>query len=209
MLLSGVDFSGLFGLGDAISASQAADIVWDNMPSAVNRFTLPTFANMSVDEFKSSVAQALSGQYQLVQASSPPSNTVSDSVITNISPNNAGYIKSALDSMRSQGYYVVSVNAAPAAASSPTAVASPTGGGSSTWQPARAQYQAAIQAAQAVTSGGTPTGSAAPNIQRSNAPRRVIRPHVQTPAEKQRLLWIIGGFAAIFAVALGLIAARD
>lgn len=52
--------------------------------------------------------------------------------------------------------------------------------------------------------------STAPNIQRGPLPvRRITRAHVQTPAERKRLLLIIGGFAAIFAVALGLVAARD
>ncbi len=39
--------------------------------------------------------------------------------------------------------------------------------------------------------------------------RRVVRPHVQTAMEKRRLMLIIGGFGLVFALAIGVIAAKS
>ena len=203
MLLSGVDFSGLFGLGDDISASQAADIVWDNMPAAVNRFTLPTFANMSVEQFKSRVADALSGQYHLVQASSAPNNAVSDSVITSISPDNASYISSALQSMRSNGYYVVGAVAAPVVQNTPSAQSVSSG------PPSRGQLLQQQAQPTATNTATAPTTQFQNSPRQLNVPIRVRRQAAQTAAQKQRLLWIVGGFGLFFVIALGLIASNS
>ncbi len=78
-------------------------------------------------------------------------------------------------------------------------------------------YQGAVAAQQAgstraATTQQTPATQSPPvQIQRSGRPatRYIRQAHKQTPAEQQRLMWIIGGFGVLFVVAIGVIASRS
>lgn len=70
----------------------------------------------------------------------------------------------------------------------------------------------AVQGAVAAQSFGSPTGvvnSIAETVKNVFPDLYVTRPYQQTPADKQRLVWIIGGFGLMFTVAIAVIAARD
>lgn len=69
----------------------------------------------------------------------------------------------------------------------------------------------AAQGAQAAQSFGSPSivNSIAATVENTFPDLYVTRPYRQTPADKQRLMWIIGGFGLMFTVAIAVIAARD
>lgn len=213
--LNNIDFSGIGSLGEGspVEFNTAVDLAMSNIPFV---YKLAVGRDDVVQQFQNFKAQG----YGLVQSSSPISfandNTIAAIAVPDdvlLSGQKRGALIDVLSSLRGQGYYVVSATAAPSATATSSSTPTTTGGGS-VWNPTRPQYQAAQQALQAAAgSGGAPaqqgTGPAS-NIQRGPLPvRRITRGHVQTPAEKKRLYWIIGGFGAIFVLALGLIASRD
>lgn len=172
---------GLSDLGSALSSAQAAAVAWNHTPFGTSAF-------ISQSDFNGLIISALSNGYQVVQGDAQ--NAVSDDSIINaagLDSVKATALRTTLSSMRSDGYYVVS-SAQPVAPS---------------------QQSAPIN--QDTQSFFNPVASAVQNIFRpSRLPDRYItQKYRQTPADKQRLVLIIGGFGLVFAIAIGAIAARD
>ncbi len=208
MFLSGlqsIDFQGLGSLGGVISGSEAADLVWAEMPWGTSAALLAQDPPMSPEQFKAKVSQALSSGYRMTQSSGgAPSGVLDNSVLTSQYPANAGIINTVLETLKSKGYYIVSAQAAQPAAQSDSiayrgAIAAQQAGSPS------AQTQAQPAAVSSVNS--TSPVQIQPRQSRATIYKRV--PYKQTAAEKQRLIWIIGGFGVLFAVAIGVIASRD
>ncbi len=216
MLFSGlknIDFGGIGSLSGALSPQDAAAIAWDHTPFG-------TSALISQAEFSSLIRSALSsGGYAVVQQGAPPSGVVLDEDIVraaSLDDVKAAALRTVLSSMRGDGYYVVSPRATKVAqAPTPTV---------STSAPTSAYQAPLTPAQQALSSPVTQVTQQAPNQVATSVVDQVLnvfsppsqsrtiyrrQAHRQTPAERQRLIWIIGGFAVVFAVAMGVIASRS
>jgi len=133
----------------------------------------------------------------MIQSDSAPGNVVDNSVISGPYGENAGTINGVLDSLKTKGYYIVS-------AATPVQSQAPSPSSNAQSQPGAVSSMAS-QASKAVQSFVAPITSSF-----ARPPTRYLKvPYRQTAADKQRLIWIIGGMGLIFAIAIGAIAARD
>ncbi len=222
MFLSGldnIDFTGIGGLSGDMSRSDLFSRFRSGLPPGITD-----------DEINNILSQVLSSyEVRRVQISDELAGKVSDAVATIVidvlggggfgsgvvgrgrALANKGAIDAVTGSLTNDGYALVPIGyAAPSqgvniATPSASPVAEQTQAPvNSSGMPTRAavfKYQATQQ---------TQAAASAQPIQRSPLPvRRITRSHVQTPAEKKRLLLIIGGFGLLFVVALGVIASRD
>ncbi len=226
MFLSGldnIDFSGIGVLGGAMSPDAAADLIWNNAIGAS--------AIYSEDEFKALILPSLrSGEYSLVNSpSGPPSGTLSAGDVIGIIDSKrkpgddpvSGPVQSVIGSIFSrlsnQNYYAVGKQTQQSVPVTPKQ-SYPSVSQSIAYQGAVAAQQAGTgtQITRSVTSDpvqsfvSSVTSVFSPSGGPSQPPtifKRVA--HRQTPAEKKRLMWIIGIFGVTFAIAIGLIAARN
>lgn len=217
MFLSGlrnIDFSGIGSLSGDMSRASLFPMFRDALPS--------TYLVGVSDEQINSILDSVFADYRISSDVSPDQATIDaaqngiSDIVKSVLGAKAGVyyvqITGVIDQLSKQryvavpkGYVAPSQSTAPSGSSTPV-VDVPTSSG----MPSRAavfKYQAAQQAAGQSVS---PSIAPPPNIQRGPLPvRRITRAHVQTPAEKKRLLLIVGSFALVFAVALGVIASRD
>lgn len=217
MFLSGLDnisFGGLGLLSGSIPPTQAADIVWQNMPFGTTEFTLNMIAGISLQEFKQKIASALSDKYQMVSSSTPPDNVVSDDILIAASPKNGPTISAALNSMRSNGYYIVKV-ADVQASSQPSS--------NSVLSSSRATSPSTQTATQSTPQSALKTGDFWSDISKDissivqgwpKAPKQLETrytrvPYRQTKKDKQRLVWIVGGFGVLFAITMVVVASNS
>lgn len=223
MLLSGlnsIDFSGLMGLGDStLPPQQAADIIWDNATGA-------SFLGYNKASFQALILPALSsGEYSILQSSVRPSGSLSSAdVISTINSKRSAddgplsgpqqsFINLVFGKLNANNYYAVG-RQQNQAASQPSSLPSesPGGGSSGFWNSILSVPSNVTQAITSVAS--SVTGQSAQPIFTNHASRPALPniyktiPYTQTPADRKRLVWIIGGFGLLFAVAFGVIAAR-
>ncbi len=217
MFLSGLDNIDFTGIG-GLSGEMSRGTLFSMFRSAL----APGFAfSVSDAEINAILDQVFSG-YKISNEFSPDQaiiNTVQSGIkaivigVLGVAKAGAysGEIQGVIDNLSNQNYVAVPRNYTAPAAPPTTPVSSKPVYGP---QPAPPQYGPPEQSSPgpATTSqqgGGSPVLPTQP-IQRSPLPvRRITRAHVQTPAEKKRLLLIIGGFGLLFVVALGVIASRD
>ncbi len=196
------------GLGENLSPKNAADVAWAHLSDAAK-------AVYSEADFDKIIIDALSGGYQVTRNAS--GNTIDDDVIVNaafpgatfLNPKPA-FLRAMLSSMRQDGYYIVStqsaqVQTAPQATAQSDSIA--YRGAIAAQQAGSPSSQTQAQPAAVSAASSTSPVQIQPRQSRATIYKRV--PYKQTAAEKQRLIWIIGGFGVLFAIAIGVIAARD
>ncbi len=207
--LNSIDFQGLTGLGGIISGAAAADLVWTEMPWGTS--AVLAAKSMSPEQFKAKVSQALSTDYRMtLSPNEMPAGVLDNSVLTSQYPDNADVINTVLETLKGKGYYIVSAKAAAPVQAPPAQSTAPAQTSSIAYQGAVAAQQAGSTRVAATQQ--TPTTQSSPvQIQRQGRPatRYIRQAHKQTPAERQRLMWIIGGFSVLFVMAIGVIAARE
>lgn len=225
MFLSGlqsIDFSGLSGLGSDMARASL-------FSSFRNALTPGLIYSASDDEINSILDNVLSS-YRITN---DPVN-LDDATIQSVSDGISSIVKNILGQAKAGAYYfqingvvndlkksgfqaVPKGYVTPAAPQTPSPTYTPpVSGGSSA--PSRAsviQYQASQATPQASSDLATQVSNGiqsflAPITGRQQLPtiyRKV--PYRQTPADRTRLMWILGGFGVLFAVAIGVIAGRD
>jgi hypothetical protein len=215
MLLSGLenlDFSGISGLSGDMSADALFNVFRNAIPQFSSGGTFG-FDTGATDTEIRSIINAVLGTYEIKKLSSDPgigdsvSAFVKPIVISTVgTPRAIRYqdsIYGVLDNLGSQKLYLVpigytaqgSVSGGPSSATSVQSMG-PVYGTQTYGQPPAPLIQRA------------PTASPGGFVRSAPPVRYVSRVRAQTPLEKKRLLYIIAGFGVMFAVALGLIAAR-
>ncbi len=216
--LNNIDMSGLFGL----SADMSPDTLYGMFRSAIPAYEKGMIYDTgATDSEIHSVINSVFGTYEVRKLSSDPG--LSDSITEVVQPivlNTVGTARALqykdtifgiLANLKQQGLYLVPKGYAQSA---PPVAQSPVSTNNIVYQGAVASQQAGRQSpAQSPTQ--TTTGTQAAPIQIVRSPKTGLpviyrrQSFKQTPADRQRLYWIIGGFGIAFALAIGVIAARS
>ncbi len=220
MFLSGldnVDMRGLFGLG----ADMNRNDLFSLFRSALKDGLVYSVTDAEINDILGKVLS----KYEVRKVTVTPdvaSNVDSDVrgiVIGALGIDKAGAYASEISSvasgLKSNGLSLAPIGYTPSAVVSSGSPSQPQSSprDSIAYQGAIASQQGRQQSTQSVYQ-STATIQSAP-VQIVRSPRTGLpviyrrQAHRQTPADRQRLFWIIGGFGVVFALAIGVIAARS
>ncbi len=238
-MLSGfnsMDFSALCGLsGSAVlSQQQAEDVVYNLAYSNASMFDkLKTTAGKEAGFFRALMGGIYGAGYVLTSDTSAPAynssalRPVVESAVGNFtvmgmgkpSPEQITKLLLGLDNLSSVGYVVTKAGGSTTQAPNSSDFSLPSMDKITDQAFSFTQSPSGpVGVTTAARSSSTPARSLSPapmtiaplQLSRKALPvRRISQSAPMTALEKKRLIWIIGGFALIFAVAIGVIAARS
>ncbi len=213
--LNNVDMNGLFGLGADMSSGE----LFNRFRSAIPQYqegsltTAYISSGMTDAAINKLISAVLSGyEIRRINISDSEAASIAEKVQSILlgadTVSTARYrdeIKGVVSGLKDAGYALVPIGYSPATPQQPSG----TPGESIAYQGAMASQQAGrSQVVQ--TSGSTNQSTQVIRSQKTGLPVIYRRQaHKQTPADRQRLFWIIGGFGLVFALTIGVIAARS
>lgn len=186
-------FDGLSGITSIVSADEFTSEFWASVPFAAKVI-------LSEGDVRSQIGRAFANGVSAVRTETQPANAIPDDAVISQLPSSyktfSGSLRSVLAEMHGKGYWLV-MEGAPAPTPATPPVAS---GGPGFWPGLVTQVTGGVMsAANAVPARRVAAGKT----------RYVTRTQKMSPADQNKLMWMLGIGGAVLAVAVGAFAARE